>query len=129
MQRVTEGSEMRILPLLSLILLLVIQCGFYVLALLYQAPAMWILAPVVTLAFYIYAARQARILQLGVLIASAAIGLLLSWQMIAGAVGFSTRESFPWLSSLLWGGTYFALSNALCLGGAALLQRVLSRSS
>mgnify|MGYP001213519316 FL=1 len=120
---------MRLVSILLLILLLVLQCGFYFVALLYQPGISWILVPLATVAFYFYAARQPLVLKPSVLVASAMIGLLLAWPMLAGAISFSNRESFPWLSSLLWGVAYFVLSSALCLGGAALLRRVLARSS
>ena len=119
---------MRVGYLASLLLLLAIQSAFYFVALLYQPPIIWLVLPLATAAFYFYSARQTRTLRAGILLASAAIGLLVSWPLIFAALSFSARGGFPGLSSLAWGVGYFLIANALNLAGADLVRRASFRS-
>lgn len=108
--------------------LIVVQAALYLISLLYRDAAIWIVVACGVILFYAYAARQNRNFDPIEILGSVAIGLVVSGPFLYGAMVFSAKESFPWVAGAVWGLFFFTLSNALCLGGAFLLRRIISPS-
>ncbi len=118
-------------PLRAMLLfavLIVVQAVLYFVSLLYRDAVTFIVLASGVVTFYVYAARQRRSFGPIEVLGSVAIGLIVSGPLLHGAMVFPADESFTWAAAAVWGLTFFALSNALCLGGAFLLRRVIGSS-
>ncbi len=112
--------RMRIFRVSLWVLLVVLQSGFYFLALLYRAPFFWVAIPALTLAFYVIAVRSATSFNLGAIAIATCVGILISWDLMAFALTSSRSDSFV---GLFYAVILFIFSNAFCFGGVALFRR------
>lgn len=115
-------------PIRALLLfvgLIVVQAALYFVSLLYRDAVTFVVLACSVITFYVYAARQRRSFAPIEILGSVAIGLIVSGPLLHSAMVLTANDSLSWAAPAVWGLIFFALSNALCLGGAILLRKVI----